>query len=348
MAAKNQQTGGFAELKQALREKNPANLYLFFGEETYLLHYYLDMLEKKLLSGPAEEFNFHRLTAENFSMEALRNSVEALPMMAERSYIRVDDVDIFRFGEQEREQLAAILEDIPEYCCLVFVFETVEYKPDRRQKRLWSAIEKNAQAVEFQKQSQRDLTPWIIRHFAALDKRISPDLCAYLIEITGGAMAALAGEIDKIAAFALGPEITKYDIDSVTEPVLDAVVFQMTDAIGAGDYAAALKKLRDLYKMQQEPIVILGAVGANLRRISAARILKDHGRGADDLVKLCGMKDYPARKTMSLVNRFSAEFCRQAAELVLEADSQMKTSYDDPQRLLELMILRMAQEQRHD
>ena len=347
MAKKQQTPGGLQALKQALREKNLGNFYIFWGEETYLLHYYLDMLEKKLLSGPAADFNTHRLTGENFSLEALRNSVEAIPMMADRSYILVDDVDIFRMGEGDREQLAEILEDLPDYCCLVFTFETVDYKPDKRQKRLYAALEGNARVVEFQKQSQRDLTAWVIRHFAAQDKRISPDLCAYLIDITGGGMAALSGEIDKIAAFALGPEITKFDIDSVTEPVLDAVVFQMTDAIGAGDYGLALRKLQDLYKMQQEPIAILGAVGANLRRISAARTLMDHGKGGDDLMRLCGMKDYPARKTMSMAGKFSAPFCARAAELVLETDYQMKTSFDEPKRLLELLILQLAQEQKH-
>ena len=92
-------------------------------------------------------------------------------------------------------------------------------------------------------------------------------------------MSALGGEIGKIAAFAPGSEIRRSDIDAVTEPVLDAVVFQMTDALGAGDYEGALKKLQVLYQMQQEPISILGAVGAHLRRISTARILIDAGKG---------------------------------------------------------------------
>ena len=346
MAVKQREDSGLSDLKRDLKEKNPRNFYIFYGEETYLLHYYLDQLERKLLDGPAADFNVHRLTQENFSLEALRDSLEAIPMMAERSYIRVDDVDLFHLGESDRESLSDMLEDVPDYCCLVLVFETVEFKPDKKQKRLCEALGR-AKQVEFAKQSQRDLTAWVIRHFSARDKRISPSLCAYLIEITGGSMAALAGEIDKIAAFSLGPEITKFDIDSVTEPVLDAVVFQMTDAMGTGDYALALTKLRDLYKMQQEPIVILGAVGSNLRKISAAKVLSAHGRGADELMRICGMKDYPARKTMSLASKFSAAFCDRALHRVAETDMQMKTSYDDPKRLLELLVMELGQERKN-
>ena len=121
----------------------------------------------------------------------------------------------------------------------------------------------------------------------------------------------------------------------------------MTDALGAGDYEGALKKLQVLYQMQQEPISILGAVGAHLRRISAARILIDAGKGGDELMKICGLKDYAARKTMGTAKRFSPRFCRQAADLVLETDSKLKTSFDEPERLLELCLFQLAQEAKH-
>ena len=42
------------------------------------------------------------------------------------------------------------------------------------------------------------------------------------------------------------------------------------------------------------------------------------------------------------------KFCAKAAELILETDRQMKTSYDEPERLLEVLIMRLAQEARHD
>ena len=40
-------------------------------------------------------------------------------------------------------------------------------------------------------------------------------------------------------------------------------------------------------------------------------------------------------------------FCGRAVEMVLETDYKMKTSYDDPQRLLELLVLQLAAEARH-
>ena len=67
-----------------------------------------------------------------------------------------------------------------------------------------------------------------------------------------------------------------------------------------------------------------------------------------ELMRLTGMKDYPARKTISAASRFSARFYAAAAELVLESDRQMKTSFDSPERILEVLLMRLAQEVRND
>ena len=346
VAYKQTQDNGLQELKMALRDKNPGRLYFFYGEEVFLLHHYLDQLKRKTVDELTESFNYHKLNSETFDMQSFADAVENLPMMAERTMVQVDDVDIFKLSENDRNHMTELLADIPDYCTVVFTYITVEFKPDKRLKKLWDAVDKNGTLVEFAQQSQKDLIAWITRHFAAYDKRISTDLCAYLIDLTGGMMTDLKSEIDKISAYSGAATIVKEDIDAVTEPVLDAVVFQMTDLLAAGNYGGALLKLQQLFKMQQEPIAILGAVGSHFRRLGTARTVLDSGRGSGDLMKLCGLSDYPARKTMDAARRFSAAFCAKSAELVIETDYRMKTSYDEPERLLELLILQLAQEAR--
>ena len=334
------------ELKAAIRGGTPARFYIFHGEEVFLLHHYFEQLKKALLDDLTESFNFHKLNQETFDIQSFADSVEAMPMMADFTLVHVDEVDIFKLPDADRTKMAEILSDIPDYCTVVFTYETVAWKPDKRLKKLWEAVDSNASIIEFAKQGQRELIAWVSCHFLARGKRISNDLCAYLIDITGGTMTALAGEISKISSYSGADEIKKSDIDAVTEPVLDAVVFQMTDLIGEGKYGQALQKLQTLLKMQEEPLYILGAIGSHFRRLSAARTLLDNGRGAADLMKLYHIPDYPARKTMDAARRFRPEFCAMAAELVLETDYKMKTSFDDSDRLLELLILQLAQEAR--
>lgn len=348
MAKKQEQPDSLQILKQAIRTKDPGRLYFFYGEEVFLLHHYLQQLRKMIVDELTESFNYHKLTSETFDIREFADCVENLPMMAERTMVIVDEIDIFKMNESDREKMIDILSDIPEYCTVVFTYETTSFKPDKRLKKLWEVVSKNGELIEFAKQNQRDLVAWITRHFAANGKRINPDLCVYLIDITDGTMTSLSGEISKISAYSGSDEIRRSDIDAVTEPVLDAVVFQMTDLLSQGDYGGALVKLQQLLKMQQEPIAILGAIGGHFRRMATARTLLDHGKNASDLMRLCGMADYPARKTMSAAGRFSAKFYAKAAELVLDSDRQMKTSFDDPKRILELLVMGLAREVGND
>ena len=73
----------------------------------------------------------------------------------------------------------------------------------------------------------------------------------------------------------------------------------------------------------------------------------EQGKSAYELQKLCGIPDYPARKIMESARRMDKSFCGRASELVLETDYRMKTSFDDSQRLLEMLILQLAAEASH-
>ena len=160
-------------------------MYVFHGEEMFLLQHYLGVLKKCVVDELTESFNFHKFNSETFDMRAFADAVENLPMMAERTMVQVDEIDIFKLNEEQRNVMAELLGDIPEYCTVVFTYETVAWKPDKRYKKLWEAVEAG-ETVEFAKQGQRELVAWMQRHFAAQKKNISPDLCVYLMSLTDG------------------------------------------------------------------------------------------------------------------------------------------------------------------
>ena len=188
MAKKPAPGGNLQELKTQLKSKDLGRLYIFHGEEVFLLHHYLEQMKKQLLDALTESFNFHRMNSETFDLQTFADAVENLPMMAEHTMVQVDEVDLFKLGESDRNKIAEILSDIPDYCTVVFTYETTPWKPDKRLKKLWEAIDDAGLIVEFAKQDQKDLAAWVTRHFMARDKRISTDLCLYLIDITGGTM----------------------------------------------------------------------------------------------------------------------------------------------------------------
>ena len=187
MAIKKQENGQpLQALKLALRENRLERLYFFHGEESFLRNHYLNRMKKQLIDELTESFNYNKLTKETFDLRSFADAVESLPMMAEHTFVVVDDIDIFKLPEPDRAKLTDIFSDIPDYCTVVFTYLTVSWKPDKRLKKLWETVDSNGLAVEFERQNQRDLIAWVQRHFAANKKQITPGLCSYLIDITGG------------------------------------------------------------------------------------------------------------------------------------------------------------------
>lgn len=335
------------QLKADLKTGQLKNFYVLYGQESFLRELYEKQLIKKLTEGPAGDFNYHRFTAETLTPQALTDAVEAMPMMADRTLVQVSDVDFFKLAESQREQYRAIFEDIPDYCCLVLSYDTAEFKVNGTMRKLAAVFKEKAQLVEFAKRTERELSDWIARGFRRHEKTIEPKLCEYLIFLTDGMMATLGGEIEKVAAYCAGTAIQKSDIDAVVTPALTAQTFDISNAIADGDYARALQKTQELLSMQQSPIAILGAIGAQIRRLSYAKTVMSAGKAQQTLVDLTGMKAYPAGLTMSAARKLPDAFFPSALELCLTADEQMKSSYDEPERVLELLIVQLAGLARH-
>ena len=334
----------FQKLKTDLSAGTPGCAYIFYGEESYLREYYLGELRKKLVPAGFEEFNYHRMEGKDLTVQSLSEMAEAMPMMAERTLIVVTDFDIFKLNEEQRERMIAFLEDIPPYCCVVFVYNTVEYKPNKTMKKLYKAVSDHVEAVEFRAADNSDLVAWIARRFKALGKDIDRQTAEYLIFTCGGLMTGLVPEITKIGTYAKGKTITQKDIDAVADPVLSAEVFKLSDAVLQGNYDLAASILGDLLKMQTEPIMILAALDSQLRRIYTARLAIDSGKDKYWLMELWEMKsDYPAKLLMNAAKRTTAGWCADAVKMCQVLDRRMKSEKGiDAVGELKLLLVRLG------
>ncbi len=343
MAKKTTKSEAFQKLKNDLKAGNVGCAYIFHGEESYLREHYLGEVRKLLIPAGFEEFNYHKLEGKDLMVQALSEMAEAMPMLAERTLIVVTDFDIFKLNEDQRERMIAFLEDIPPYCCVVFVYDTVEYKPNRTLKKLLKAVTDHVETVEFVAQDASDLTVWIARRFKALDKEIDRQTAEHLIFLCGGLMTGLIPEISKIAAYAKGKSITVKDIEAVADPVLTAEVFRLSDAVLQGDYNRAAAILGDLLKMQTEPILILAALGSQMRRIYTARIAIDAGRDKYWLMELWDMKsDYPAKLLLSAAKKTTAAWCADAVKMCQVLDRRMKSERGiDAEGELKMLLVRL-------
>lgn len=333
----------FKQFKKELKSGSPRSLYVFHGEETYFKEYYFRELKKQLVPPELEQLNFHPIPGKECTLQRLRETVDCLPVMSERTLVAVTDFDLYGGTAAARDDLCALLSDLPEECCLVFYYDLLPFKADARMKKLTGLLKEKGLIVDFARQDPADLKDWITRRFKALGHDIAPREAAYLLECRGDLMQDLVTEIEKTGAYASGRQVTRADIDAVVIPQLDAAVFQMTDAIARNDFDGAAAVLDSLLGARESAIMILSVVGKYFRQLYTARLLLERRRGAADLASLWGMRSsWQAERLMDAARRYSLPWCRNAVRRCAETDLAMKSYGGEENDLLVGLLTELA------
>lgn len=339
--AKKKANKEYEELKKDLRENSLKNIYAFYGDERYLLEYYFGKIKESLIDTGFEEFNYKRIEGKGMTVNALSEAVDALPVFAEKTLIEIRDFDFSKCSADVRDGLLEVLSDVPEYACVVFVFNTVEFKLDARIKAN-AAIKKLITAVEFKEQERSDLINWIGRHFKARGKSIDSGTAEYLAFVCGGMMTGLVSEIDKVCAYTERNEVTREDIDAVVIPVADAEIYKLTDAVLKGIYKEAMELLYDLLSAQVAPHRIIYGLSSKMRGLLAARVCIEE-RNESSFMELSGIKyEFQARTVMSVAGTCDIEQCRKYVLLCSETAYKMNSSGTDYKDVLTELLVSMA------
>ena len=127
-------------------------------------------------------------------------------------------------------------------------------------------------------------------------------------------------------------------------PVIDAVVFQMTDALSRRQTDKAFSVLTDLLRLQQAPIMILAVLGKHFRQLYTARVALESGKGSRWVMELWGMRSpYPADKLLEGARHHDLSWCKTAMRRCAETDLAMKSvAGADGKDLLVSLLLELS------
>lgn len=328
-----------------LRQEAPGRLYFLWGEEDYLREYYLQELKKSVLPEGEDSFSYRRIDGPEVEPSALREAVDAVPFLTERSFVELRELDLNR--HKEPEKLLEIFSDIPETCTVALV-QGVTFEPDGRTK-LIKGLRAQGRELCFRQQSQDALVKWIAKRFAAAGKSVEMEAAQELIFVSGDLMSRLIPEIEKVAAYARGPRVTVADVDAVAHHIPEADIFRMTDCIAEKRYNELMRILAELLAdKSNEPIPMLALLGQQMRRLYAARLAVERQLGTKYVMEVCKLRyENFARNLMRSAQGYTLPQLRHAVALCAETDYCMKSSGADDVGLFKELILRIAAGESH-
>ena len=339
------ETLDYGKLKKELNNQGPANVYLLYGAEEYLREDFVGVLKKLCLPDGDDDFSYKKLNQDNFSVRNFEDAVDALPFLTERTFVEVRSVDINKFNEADANRMSKQISDIPDYCTVVFV-QDAGFEPDGR-KKLIKAIKKYGKDIEFTQQPQSSIVKWVRKRFAAHEKMISPQNAEYLINYSGSYMQQLIPEIEKVAAYTAGAEVTIFEIEAVASKSAETAVFELSDKIASKNYDEAAQVMGELLgRKDTEPIMLLALIGNQMRNVYAAKIAETERKNRDYIMDVTGVRyDFLVRKLQEHAKRFSLERLERTISVCAETDYLMKSSSVEDEELLKDLLVKLAFEQ---
>lgn len=337
---KNREATDYGALARELREKGPERLYLLWGEEDYLRESFFSELKSACVGGEDDSFNLHRLSGDGLELQALASAVDSMPFMGERTLVELRNFPVNDYREEDVERIKDILSDVPDFATVVLLLPT-GVEPDGRL-ALVKFLKKQGRAIEFTPQSQSMLTSWIKRRFAALGKDIGREACERLVFLSGQRMTGLIPEIEKLAGYAQGDEVTPAQVEELALHIPEAKVFEMTDRLADRRFDEAAALLSDLLASGEHPIKTLAMIGFQFRRLYTAKLALETGKGKDFIMSVHGLSPYAADRLLRSAGGFSMEALVQAVELCAQSDYRMKSSSEDDEDILKELLLKLA------
>lgn len=329
-------------LKEKLRE-NPVGVYLIYGEEAYLKKTYVDKIVSKTVEPSFEDFNFHTFDGKNCTLSEVYESAEAVPMMAETKCVLVKDFPLDTLDDNGFEQLEKVIKENPDDCALVFSVIAYEPKGAKWTKAV-KLFEKYGYAVKLDKKTSVELAKMLEGGAKRRGKPFAKGVSQYLITCVGSDLNTLLNETEKVCAYAQGDEIVKSDVDAVCIKSLDARVFDMIKDLTSGRFDSAFRKLSVLFEQREDEFQILGALIAQYSDIYRAKAAVKSGGRAEDIAKYYNYagKEFRLTNAARSGSSLSFEDVGECIEILLEADTTLKSSALNKRLVLEQTIVKLA------
>lgn len=332
------------QLKETIKSGS-ANLYVFYGVESYLVEQYARMVVRETVEEGFDAFNLQQFDGGEVSIAELEDAVEALPMMTDRKCVVVRDLDPCS-GDTDR--LLRLMEQVPDSCVLVFRQMTV--LPDKRKngwKEFLKMAEKQGVVMHFERKDVTEAAKMLAGGAKRRGCRLDVADAHYLVEQVGNDLNLLIHELDKLCALAgEDGEITRRMIDTACPKNLEAKVFDLSKDILYRRRQQAFDLLHQLRIQRAEPVMVLGALSGAFSDFYRAKVAVASGTSAESMAahfKSYKGKEWKLKSAARDCGRQTIETLRTCLQILAETDTALKLRSGEEWVLLEQTVARLME-----
>lgn len=312
-------------------------IYLFYGEETYLLETRVKKIRKEYqqlilginfiqiddtnaeeliadLETPAFGFDKKLIIAKNTGLF----KKEKKTTKSDSKKKKVDDTKL-PLNEKIAKYIQENSEELKDTVDLVFV----EQESDKNS--LYQAIEKVGEVKEFALLKLPDLIANIKKIAVAYKVNIDDATAKYLVECCGTSMQDLINELRKLIEYkGENSNITKQDIDLLCTKQIQAVIFDLTDNLGKKETSKALEVYNGLISNKEPIQKILITLYNHFKKLYIIKIAEKYNEDVATAMNLKPNQLFLVSKYKTQARYFETQELREVLEALIDLDANYK------------------------
>lgn len=312
-------------------------IYLFYGEETYLLETRVKKIKKEyqqLILG----INF--IQVDDTNVEELIADLETPAFGFDKKLIIAKNTGIFKkekkttksdskkkkvddtklpLNEKIAKYIQENLEELKNTVDLVFVEQEVD------KNALYQTIEKVGGVKEFALLKLPDLIANIKKIAVAYKVNIDDATAKYLVECCGTSMQDLINELRKLIEYkGENSNITKQDIDLLCTKQIQAVIFDLTDNLGKKETSKALEVYNGLISNKEPIQKILITLYNHFKKLYIIKIAEKYNEDVATAMNLKPNQLFLVSKYKTQARYFETQELREVIEALIDLDANYK------------------------
>jgi DNA polymerase-3 subunit delta len=317
------------DLRNHLKRKDFAPVYLLFGAETYLrdsaAKYIADLL---LGNSSLREFNEIEHSLTNSKVQFALSDAEQFPMIDAHRVIKITDIIVSAGGnkdnlkEEDEEILMRYLNRPSPTSVVIFIANELD-----KRRKISKLLLENSVAVEFKALQEEELKRWARDKAKDSDADIDEKALNYLIALVGDDVRKLTLEVEKLAIAALPDKLITYElVESLVPNSREISNFDLTDQVLAGNKTRALQVLKKILDDGAEPLMLLGLLAYNFRRLLQTKELMNQGVERIEVARVMRLHPNNQRDFLETARRNPTEKFTNIMKRIAETDVAIKTS----------------------
>ncbi len=323
------------KLAAELKNRTFRHVYLFYGEEKYLIRQYQSRLIETVL-GDNAGMNLSVFEGKNADPKEIISQAQTMPFFAEYRVILIQESGFYK---KTPEGMAEYLSEIPDTAILLFV----ESEVDKRS-RMFKQTEKNGRAVQFARQRNVVLKKWILSQLKREGKKITEPVLNSFLESTGDDMELISQELEKLLCYTMEKDvITAEDVKAVGVPAVGNHIFDMIDALAAKNRQRAMDLYLDLVRLREPPMRILFLIGRQFYILNRLKSMRKTGMGDKEMASAAKIPPFAVKKNLAQAAKFTDEQIQNAIETCVQADEDVKSGRLTDRMAVELVMTTIAQ-----